>query len=85
MHLTLPADGLFIDACRSGLGPGGQSLGHVLEVLISIQGESNVSQGALSGFVIPEFGIHQNTIMVKENVFIHFCARFNFGLTIKLT
>ena len=83
--LTLPADGLFINTCRSGLGPGGQSLGHVSEVLISIQGKSNVSQGALSGFVVPEFSIHQNPVMVKENVLFHFCARFNLGSTIKLT
>ena len=69
--LSLPADGLFIDTCRCGLGPGGESLGHVSEVMVSIQGKSNVSQGALSGFVIPELGIHQNPVMVKENVFFH--------------
>ena len=31
------------------------------------------------------FCFDENPIMVKENVFFHFCARFNFGLTIKLT
>ena len=69
--LTLPADGLFINTCRYGLDPGGVSLGHVSEVLVSIQGEPDVSQGALSGFEEPEFGFHQNSIMVKENEFLH--------------
>ena len=82
---TLPADSLFINTCRSSLAPSGQSLGHVSDVLISIQNKSNVSQGALSGLVIPEFGIHQNAIMVKEDISLHFFARFNFGLTIKPT
>ena len=69
--LTLSADGLFINTCRYGLDPGGVSLGHVSEVLVSIQGKPDVSQGALSGFEKPEFGIHQNPIMVKEDVFLH--------------
>ena len=70
--LALPADGLFINTSRYGLGPGSQSLRYVSEVLFSIQGKSNVSQGALSGLVVPEFSIHQDTIMVEENVFLHF-------------
>ena len=69
--LALPADGLIIDTCRHGLGPGRESLGHVTEILVSVQGKSDVSQGALSGFEIPEFGIHQNPIMVKEDEFLH--------------
>ena len=69
--LTLPADCRFINTCRHGLGPGGESLDYVSKVLVSIQAKSDVSQGALSGFVIPEFGIHQNPIMVKEDVFLH--------------
>ena len=46
-------------------------LDHVSEVLVSIQGEPDVSQGALSGFEEPELGFHQNPIMIKENVFLH--------------
>ena len=49
------------------------------------QGKSNVGQGALSGFVIPEFGIDQNPIMVKENVLFHSDTRLNCGLSIKLS
>jgi hypothetical protein len=65
----LPADGLFIDTCLPGLSPRAQSLVHVPEILILVHSQTNVRQGALSSFVIPEFGIHQNTIKIEEYVF----------------
>src|ERR1700742_1937344 len=70
-NLTLPAEGLFINTCRPGLGPSAQSLIHVPEVLILVQSQANVRQGAFTSFVIPEFGIHQNTIMIEEYVPFH--------------
>jgi hypothetical protein len=39
--------------------------------LILVQSQTDVRQGAFSGFVIPEFGIHQNTIMIEEYVLFH--------------
>jgi hypothetical protein len=39
--------------------------------LFLVQGQTNVRQGAFSSFVIPEFGIHQNAIMIEEYVLSH--------------
>src|ERR1700722_3297702 len=70
-RLTLPADGLFVYACRPSLGPRAQSPVHVPEVLILVQGQSHVCQGAFPGLVVPELGVHEDAIMVEEHVLLH--------------
>lgn len=54
-----------------GLGPNPQSLAQVPELLIAVQSQTDVRQDAFSSSVIPEFGIHQNTIMIEEYVLLH--------------
>jgi hypothetical protein len=39
--------------------------------LILVQSQANVGQGTFSSSEIPEFGVHQNTIMIKEYVLFH--------------
>ena len=76
-HLALPADRLLVDLCRPGLGPRGQSLAHVPEVLVLVHGETDVRQGASPSPVVPELGVHQDAVMVEEDALLH--SRDPFG------
>ncbi len=69
-NLTLPADGPFVNTGRPSLRPGAQSLTQVTEVLVLVK-SAQCPPGTNSCLVIPEFGIHQNTIVIEEYVLLH--------------
>ncbi|MCW2767249.1 MAG: hypothetical protein JWO11_3208 [Nocardioides sp.] len=68
---ALTVAGSFINTCRLGLGPRTQTLAHVQQVLVPVDGQTNVREGAFAGFEVPELGIDQNTVMVEEDVLLH--------------
>ena len=70
-NLTLPADGLLVDARGPGLGPRAEPLVHVPDVEVLVQGDTDVRQGAFSGLVVPELGVHQHTVVIEEDVLLH--------------
>jgi hypothetical protein len=74
-HLALAVDGLLVDTRRPGLGPRGESLVHVLDVLVPVHREPDLRQGALPGPEVPVLGVHQDTVVIEEDVLLHLDAR----------
>jgi hypothetical protein len=69
--LAQPADGRIIDACLLHLNPRAQPVAHVAEIPVLVQGHTDLREGAFSGFVVPDLGVHQDAVVIEEDVVLH--------------